>query len=94
MVKKRLEWKEPCPICKWEMEYCSDESIWAFWGFCENCWYEDPRDFYETSQWNYELITKKEALDKGLVRLCSNCGEIMYPHEFNKEELCLFCINQ
>lgn len=89
-MEKRSEWEEECPKCWSSMKMFDDQSIGSHWGFCDECWYEDPRDYYKNTEDVDVLITKEEALLRDYIRLCPECGDIMYPNEY-KDGRCIIC---
>ena len=89
-LNKRLEWEQPCPECGDQMECFNDESVWAFGWFCQACWYEEPRDYYKDFDGNQVLITKQEAVSRWYIRICPDCGDVMYEDEFEAGK-CIIC---
>lgn len=81
----------PCPKCGKETDqYDAPSSLMWCWS-CESCGWSDPRDYYEAPENVIELITKEEAIAKGLIMECPDCKERMSWWERDSYGKCICC---
>lgn len=59
----------PCPKCGKESEQYDQSSALTWVWICDNCGWKDDRDYYETEPNTIELLTEKQALERGLIDL-------------------------
>jgi len=80
-----------CPKCGKETEQhdASSSLLWS-WN-CESCGWNDPKDYYEGRDNVLELITKEEAIAKGLIFDCPDCKERMTWWEKEDFGKCICC---
>jgi len=90
-VGDRTESTLPCPKCsKPSSQYDAPSCLQWCWS-CDSCGWSDPRDYYEAPGNVIELITKEEAILKGLIFDCPGCKERMSWWERDSYGKCILC---
>lgn len=90
----RYSWNENCIQCmgKNTVECYDAPTCLQWYRECNECGWKDDRDYYEAPNNIIELITEKEAREKGLIMDCPNkCGYDMTWWDKENYNQCIMC---
>jgi len=89
-----LEYEKECPKCGEPIRVADDSYMGFYSEFCDKCGYENDENYYYfPSDDTYHKVKKEDALARGLLFPCPDCGEPVERHEFKKYGRCAFCQN-
>lgn len=87
-----MKWKDRCPKCQGELNCFESKKHLVWTRVCDDCDYNDPRNYYDPGNGNaYLLLTKQEAIDEGLLVECPRCGRHEQVWWFKNQDQCFQC---
>lgn len=89
----RYFWDEDCPKCntKQSVECYDAPTCLQFYKHCDKCNWKDDREYFEAPNNTIELITEKEAREKGLIMECPVCKGTMTWWDKENYGKCIMC---